>query len=226
MNWELGHRARVIQKFKNAYKSAIDFQDYELLELLLFFVNIRKDTKPIAKILIKKFGDLNGVISADDSLLLETDGVGDRTVILLHLISKILEATLRSNIKKKKVRLSSIQDIVNYCFFTMKNLKNEVLHAFYLNKKNILVYEEQVSVGDISSVYLNNRKIVHKAISVGASAIILVHNHPSGDATPTHEDVEITKRFKNTASTLDIELHDHVIIGDDGYSSMKKLGLL
>lgn len=226
MNLELGHRARVIQKFKDAYKSTMNFQDHELLELLLFFVNRRKDTKPIAKILIKKFGDLNGVISADDSLLLETDGVGDRTVVLLHLISKILEATSRSNIKKKKVRLSSIQDIVNYCFFTMKNLKNEVLHAFYLNKKNILVYEEQVSVGDVSSVYLNNRKIVHKAISVGASAIILVHNHPSGDATPTCEDVKITKKFKNTASTLDIELHDHVIIGDDGYSSMKKLGLL
>ncbi len=226
MSWKIGHRARAIKRFQDAYKSEIRIPDYEMLEILLFFVNRRKDTKTIAKDLIKKFGNLNGVMFADDSLLRETNGVGDRTVILLHLISKIFDSMSKSILKKKEIRLSSINDIVNYCGISIKNLKNEVLLAFYLNKKNVLVYEEKVSIGDISSVYLNNRKIVHKAISVGASAIILVHNHPSGDVMPTYEDIESTKKLKNIASALDIELHDHIIIGNKGYFSMKKFGIL
>ncbi len=226
MSGKIGHRARAIKRFQDTYKSEIRVPDYELLELLLFFVNRRKDTKAIAKDLIKRFGNLNGVMFADESILIETNGVGDRTVILFHLISKIFDSMSKSIVKKKEIRLSSISDIVNYCGISIKNLKNEVLLAFYLNKKNILVYEEQVSIGDINSVYLNNRKIVHKAISVGASAIILVHNHPSGDVMPTYEDIESTKKLKNIAASLDIELHDHIIIGNNSYFSMKKFGIL
>ncbi len=198
--------------------------DYEILEMLLFRLIPRKDTKPIAKALISRFGTLAGVFGAPIGLLQEVDGIGEAVALDLKLISTIGHRTLKSELRQKHL-LSSWSAVIDYCHAAMAYETKEQFRILFLDKRNALIADEVQQTGTIDHTPVYPREVVKRALELSATAIILVHNHPSGDPTPSRADIDMTKLIVETAKPLGIAVHDHIIIGKDGHVSLKGLRL-
>ncbi|TWD58170.1 DNA repair protein RadC [Agrobacterium vitis] len=218
-----GHRDRLRMRFKDKGDDAL--ADYEVLELLLFRLIPRRDTKPIAKALIDRFGSLAGVFGAQLSLLQEVKGVGEAVALDLKLISSAAQRMLKSDIKGKPV-LSSWSSVIDYCHAAMAYETTEQFRILFLDKRNAMIADEIQGRGTVDHTPVYPREVVKRALELSATAIILVHNHPSGDPTPSRADIEMTKTIIDTAKPLGITVHDHVIIGKQGHASLKGLRLI
>jgi DNA repair protein RadC len=218
-----GHRQRLRERFVNAGPVAL--ADYELLELLLFPALPRADVKPLAKALLEKFGGFAGVINADLADLKRMPGLGETSAIALKAIQAAIQRVLRAEVIERPV-LSSWQGVLDYCHAAMAHGKIEEFRLLFLDRKNALIADEVQQRGTVDHTPVYPREVVKRALDLGASAIIMVHNHPSGDPTPSKADIEMTREVAKAARTLGIELHDHLIIGQGKQTSLRGLGLI
>lgn len=218
-----GHRDRLRERYATAGPEA--FADYEFLELLLFRSIPRTDTKPIAKALLARFGSLAEVLGAPTHLLQEVPGVGPTVAFDLKLIASAAQRMAKSEIRGRQV-LSSWNQVVAYCRAAMAFEPREQFRILFLDKKNALIADEVQQTGTVDHTPVYPREVVRRALELSASALILAHNHPSGDPTPSRADIEMTKTIIDTAKPLGIAVHDHVIIGKSGHVSMKGLQLI
>jgi len=218
-----GHRQRLRQRFAAGGADALP--DYELLELLLFMAIPQRDIKPLAKTLIDTFGSFADVIAAPAERLMEVDGVKEGTVAAL----KIVEAAALRLAKAKIIgrpALSSWEALLDYCAASMSRAQTEEFHVLFLDRKNVLLAEERHQRGTVDHTPVYPREVVKRALELGASALILVHNHPSGDPSPSMDDRKVTEQLVAAGQLLDIPVHDHVIIGRGRYTSFAEAGLL
>jgi DNA repair protein RadC len=220
----LEHRQRMRNRFERLGGDA--FEDYELLELLLFRTIPRRDTRPIAKALIKRFGSLPAVLHAPAHLAKEIDGVGEATAFDLSALAALVRAAAKAELPRNADMLSSWDKVLSYCRAAMAHETREQFRVLFLNKKNGLIADELQQRGTVDHTPVYPREVVKRALELSASAIILVHNHPSGDPAPSSADIEMTHRIKEIAQSLEIAVHDHLIIGRNGYTSLKAEGLM
>jgi len=199
--------------------------DYELLEMTLFAALPRRDTKPLAKALLARFGSFAEVIAAPRARLMEVKGVGE--AIANHL--KIVEAAAHRLAMTRvmgRTALSSWSALLDYCTAVMARSHNEEFRVLFLDRKNCLIADEVQNRGTVDHTPVYPREIVKRALELTASAIILVHNHPSGDPTPSKADIQMTREIVTAAKALGIAVHDHLVVGRGGHASFKSLGLL
>lgn len=199
--------------------------DYELVEILLFGAIQRRDTKPIAKALLKRFGSFADVIGADPSELREIDGVGDSVVVALKSVDAAALRVIREDVMDRPV-LNNWHRLMDYCRASLGRNKVESFHVLFLNRRNELIADEEQQRGTIDHTPVYPREVVKRALEIGAAAIIMVHNHPSGSAKPSKADIEMTREVEDAAGKLGIVLHDHVIVARSGTTSFKEAGLL
>jgi DNA repair protein RadC len=218
-----GHRDRLRARFRD--KGAATLADYELLEMALFRAIQRGDTKPVAKALLKRFGTLSEVLAAPRERLKEIDGVGDRVVDELKLIRAFAERTAGEAVRKRPV-LSSWSALLEYCRTAMAFEEREQFRILFLDKKNQVVADEVQQTGTVDHTPVYPREVIRRALELSATAIILVHNHPSGDPTPSRADIEMTRTIIEVGKPLGIAVHDHLIIGREGHASFRGLGLV
>jgi DNA repair protein RadC len=219
----LGHRKRLRERFIKSGASAL--HDYELIELLLFGAKPRGDVKPLAKRLIETYGSFADVVSADAKTLALEVGLGEAAICALKVAQAAAEKLLQEQVMNKPV-LSSWQMLLDYCRASMAYHGVEQFRVLYLNRKNVLIADELQQRGTIDHTPVYPREVIKRALELDTSALIMVHNHPSGDTTPSRSDIDMTKRIRDIARPLSIELHDHVIVGRKGYYSFKNTGLL
>lgn len=219
----LGHRDRLRERFSLAGHTALP--DYELLELLLFRLIPRADTKPVAKALLARFGTLAEVLGAPETLLREVKGVGPAVALDLKVIAAAAQRMLRSQITERET-LSSWQHVLDYCRAAMAFEEREQFRILFLDKKNVLIADEVQQTGTVDHTPVYPREVVRRALELSATAIVLAHNHPSGDPTPSRADIEMTKKIVEIGKRLSIAVHDHIIIGKKGHVSMKGLLLI
>ena len=221
----VGHRDRLRERFRDGGEDALP--DYELLELILFAAIPRQDVKPLAKRLLEAFkGDLAELLAASRERLKEIDGVGDVVIDQLKIVRATAGRMLRKKAKNSDVTLSSWQALIDYCMAVMAREPTEQFRILFLDRKNKLIKDEVQGRGTVDHTPVYPREVVKRALALSACAIILVHNHPSGDPTPSSSDVEMTKQIVEAARTLEIAVHDHLIIGRNGHASLKQLGLM
>lgn len=199
--------------------------DYEVLEYLLFAAVKQGDTKPIAKALMKRFGSLAGVLNADAKALQSVKGVGETSAAALKSVALAARRMARVRVQKNPV-LGSWQALLDYLTIDMAHLTVERVRVLYLNTQNRLVLDEHVGDGSIDEAAIHPREIIRQALDIGASALILVHNHPSGNPEPSRADIQITNRIAEAGRLLGIVVHDHIIIGREGHTSLKAKGLI
>lgn len=199
--------------------------DYEILELFLYLSIPRKDTKPLAKQLLKKFGSIGKLINADAPDIRNVDGVGESTIANLYLLKEITFRANKEAILSKPI-ISSKNDLINYLRSSIGNGSIERVHILYLNNKNRLIGDEILDYGTTNRVAIYPREIVKKAIFLNASAVILAHNHPSGNTKPSQSDIDQTNELQLALEAVDVVLHDHVIISSNSYFSFKTNDLL
>lgn len=211
-----GHRKRLWKRFSLS-KEVIP--DYEILELLLFFVFKRKDTKPLAKALLNHFKTFRGLFYADLDDIKAINGVGNVTANFIGLIREAYSRILIEEVKRKKI-INSSEAVINYYQHKFSGLKIEEFHVMFLNNKNYLIKEERLQTGTVNITPVYSREIMVKALKYGASAIIMIHNHPSGDPKPSKNDILVTNEVNAAAKTLGILLLDHLIIGNNSYHSL------
>jgi len=210
-----GHRERLRERFSAA--GADTLADYELLELLLFRSIPRADTKPIAKTLLARFGTLAEVLGTPVHLLQEVDGVGPSVAFDLKLVAATAQRMARSEIKGRQI-LSSWSQVIAYCRAAMAFEPREQFRILFLDKKNALIADEVQQTGTVDHTPVYPREVVRRALELSATAIVLAHNHPSGDPTPSRADIEMTKTIIDTAKPLGISVHDHIIVGKNGHA--------
>jgi len=213
-----GHRQRLKDRFLSSGFQA--FAPHEKLEFLLTFALPRRDCKKIAKLLLQNFKNFSGVLDADLNELIKIDGIGLHAALLIKSIKGFCEAYLEENIKEKQ-KITSLEDILHLLKIKLEGLKDEAVFAVYLDTKNNFLNIEKISSGTIDEAPMYLRKIVELAIKNNAKSVILVHNHPSGEPTPSRADKEITLKIKDGLLLLDIYLLDHVIIGQKNHYSFK-----
>ncbi|MFC4667938.1 DNA repair protein RadC [Seohaeicola nanhaiensis] len=217
------HRSRLRARFMTGGAAAMP--DYELLELVLFRALPRKDTKPLARALLDRFGDFNRVLSAPPDQLAEVDGVGEAVITDLKVIEAAAHRMARSRVLQRHV-ISSWDAVLDYCHTTMAHRETEQFRVFYLDRKNILIADEEQARGTVDHVPVYPREVAKRALELNASALILVHNHPSGDPTPSQADIAMTQQIKAACDALGLTLHDHLIIGKSQELSFRGQGLL
>jgi len=218
-----GHRDRLRGRFAKSGAGALE--DYELLELVLFATIPRRDVKPLAKKLISDFGGLAGVLGASLGDLQAVRGLGENAAVFIKAVHALTERVLVAGVKQKPL-LSSWQKLIDYCHVAMAHEKREHFRVLFLNRKNELIADEVQQIGTVDHAPVYPREIVRRALELGATALILVHNHPSGDPTPSDSDITMTEEVIRAARALDILVHDHLIISRSGHASLKSLGLL
>lgn len=218
-----GHRDRLRERFVKAGVDGV--QDYELLELILFRAIPRRDVKPLAKEIIRVFGGLPQALAAPIDRLTEIKGVSENAAIELKIIHAASIKLAQARVIDRPV-ISSWGDLLAYCRAAMADEKTELFRILFLDKKNILIADEVQQRGTVDHTPVYPREVVKRALEVGASAIILVHNHPSGDPTPSRADIEMTNQIQKAAAALNIRVHDHLVIGHKSEASFKSLGLL
>jgi DNA repair protein RadC len=217
-----GHRDRLRERFHEA-KDALP--DYELLELVLYGALPRRDTKPIAKALITRFGSFAEAIAAPAHLLKEVDGIGDAAVTALKVVEAAAQRLARGQVKKRQV-LASWNSVVDYCRSAMAFAEREEFRILFLDKRNQLIADETQQTGTVDHTPVYPREVIRRALELSATAIILVHNHPSGDPSPSRADIQMTQAIIDVAKPLGIAVHDHIIVGRDGHASLKGLKLI
>ena len=219
----LGHRHRLRERFERASTHALP--DYELLELLLFLSLPRGDVKPLAKRLLEKFGSLSALMSAERSELAAIGGVGEATVHMLKLVQAAGLRLGREEVMSRPV-IGNWQRLLDYCRASMGHSKVEQFRLLFLDRKNGLIADEIHQTGTVDHTPVYPREVVKRALELSASAIIMVHNHPSGDPTPSKADIEMTREVRDACEKLGIALHDHVIVSKSGHNSFRSLGFL
>ena len=219
----LGHRDRLRERFLATDGEGMP--DYEILELLLMQVILRRDVKPIAKRLLDRFGSLGEALSAPTEKLTETKGVGEVAAISLKVVREAGLRLARQQVRNTDV-IGSWDRLLDYCKSAMGYEPIEQLRVLFLDRKNVLIADEVQQRGTVDHTPLYPRQVVKRALDLNASAIILVHNHPSGDPTPSRGDIDMTKQVQDAASRLGITLHDHVVIGKSRHVSFRSEGLL
>jgi DNA repair protein RadC len=218
-----GHRQRLKERFTNGGAEALP--DYELLEMVLFGAIPRRDTKDLAKRLLERFGSFAEVINAPPERLKEIKGVGDTVVTHLKLVRAAALRLMRDSIMQRPV-LASWASVVEYCRAAMGFEAREQFRILFLDKKNRLIADEVQQQGTVDHTPVYIREVVKRALELSASAIILVHNHPSGDPTPSRADIDMTRQIAEAARPLGIAIHDHIIVGRQGHASLKALRLM
>ncbi|MBS3931059.1 MAG: DNA repair protein RadC [Sphingomonadales bacterium] len=218
-----GHRARLRTRLLSGGDEAL--ADYEVLEYLLMTAIPRKDMKPLAKSLLARFGTLAGVFNADPVALANHPGMGETSAAALKIVALAARRLARTGVQEQPV-LASWQALIDYLTIDMAHLNHERVRVLYMDTKNRLVLDDLVTDGSLDEAAIHPREVVKKALDVGAAALILVHNHPSGSPEPSRADVQITQRIAEAGRLLGITVHDHVIIGKEGHVSLKAKGLL
>ena len=218
-----GHRDRLRDRFVEAGPLAL--ADYELLELVLFRSIPRRDVKPLSKLLLKRFGSLEDVLNAPMPLLQEVEGVGRATALDFQIIAAVHRRAMRSGLRSREV-LSSWSAVVEYCHAAMAHETREQFRVLFLDKKNALIADEVQQTGTVDHTPVYPREVIRRALELSATAIVLVHNHPSGDPAPSQADIDMTKIIVETSKSLGIAVHDHLIIGRNGHTSFRSLRLI
>ena len=218
-----GHRERLRSRFLETGDQGLP--DYEILELLLFRSIPQRDVKPLAKELIARFGSLSGVLGARRERLTEVKGVGESVAADLKLVEAAGRRLARQSIQDKPV-LGSWKDVIDYCHAAMAHADRETFRILFLDKRNHLITDEVQGVGTVDHTPVYPREVIRRALEVSATAIILVHNHPSGDPTPSNADIRMTQDIIAIAGPMGISVHDHIIIGRNGHASLRGLKLI
>jgi len=217
------HRKRLRTRFTAGGAAAMP--DYELLELVLFRAIPRQDVKPLAHLLLDTFGDFNRVIAAAPARLLAVKGIGEAVVLELKIIEASAQRMMRSRVMHRPI-LSSWDALLDYCHTSMAHRDTEQFRLLFLDRKNVLIADEEQAQGTVDHVPVYPREVVRRALELNASALILVHNHPSGDPTPSDADISMTGQVQDACQTLGITLHDHLIIGKSRELSFRAQGYL
>jgi len=217
------HRSRLRKRFMEGGAAAVP--DYELLELVLFRAIPRQDVKPLAKRLMRALGDFNHVIAAPPDQLMRVKGVGARVVEELQIVEAAAHRMARTRVMNRPV-MSSWDMLLDYCKTTMAHRALEQFRILFLDRKNILIADEEQQKGTVDHVPVYPREVVKRALELNASALILVHNHPSGDPTPSQSDISMTNQVIQAADVLGIVVHDHLIIGKSAEFSFRSNGLI
>ena len=217
------HRQRLRARFMQGGAAAIP--DYELLELVLFRAIPRRDVKPLARALMDRFGDFNRVITAPEPRLRDISGVGDAVIVELKVIEAAAHRMARSRVMRQHV-LSGWDALLDYCHSTMAHRETEQFRVIYLDRKNVVIGDEEQGKGTVDHVPVYPREVAKRALELNASALILVHNHPSGDPTPSQADIGMTQQIFAACSALGLTLHDHLIIGKSRELSFRSEGYL
>lgn len=218
-----GHRKRLRDRFMQGGADAMP--DYELLELVLFRSLPRQDVKPLARALLDRFGDFNHVLSAAPARLADVDGVGPAVIADLKIVEAAAHRLAQAKILKRQV-ISSWDALLNYCRTAMAHGEVEQFRVLFLDRKNTLIADEAQARGTVDHVPVYPREIVKRALELNATAMILVHNHPSGDPTPSQADIDMTARIERACGALDLTVHDHLIIGKSAELSFRAEGYL
>jgi len=217
------HRERARERFREI--GAENLRDYELLELILFQALPRRDTKPLAKALLDRFGSFSEVLAAPEARLLEVPGVGDTVVHALKLVKAAAQRFARDPLRELPL-LDSWKSVIDYCKAAMAYEPIEQFRILFLNKRNQLIADEVQQSGTVDHTPVYPREVVKRALQLSATAIVLVHNHPSGDPTPSSADIQMTKQVVDVAKPLGIVVHDHIIVGRNGHASFRGLKLI
>jgi DNA repair protein RadC len=218
-----GHRERLRGRFREAGPEAL--ADYELLELVLFRAIPQRDVKPLAKKLIATFGSFAEVIAAPETRLKEIKGLGEAAITEIKIVQAAASRLVRGQVKARAV-LSSWSSVLDYCRTAMAFSDKEQFRILFLDKRNQLIADEVQQTGTVDHTPVYPREVVKRALELSATAIILVHNHPSGDPTPSRADIQMTQSIVEVAKPLGISVHDHIIVGKDGHTSLKGLRLI
>jgi DNA repair protein RadC len=222
-NDSAGHRARLRQRLATGGGDAL--LDHELIEYLLALAIPRRDTKPLAKTLLREFGGIEGVLTADGAALAKIDGMGETSVAALKIAQAAAVRLLRSRVDGREA-LSNWQALLDYLRARLAHEAVEHVRVLHLNTKNVLIQDEQMSRGSIDQAAVYVREVIARALHFGSAAVILVHNHPSGDPSPSRADIDITRAIAQAGKPLGIAVHDHVIVGRNGHVSLRAQGLL
>ncbi len=217
------HRKRLRARFTEGGAQAMP--DYEMLELVLFRAIPRQDVKPLARLLLDSFGDFNRVVTAPPARLMAVKGVGEAVVLELKIIEAAAQRMMRARVMNRPV-LSSWAALLDYCHTAMAHRETEQFRILFLDRKNVLIADEEQAKGTVDHVPVYPREVVKRALELNASALILVHNHPSGDPTPSDADISMTLQVQEAAQVLGITLHDHLIIGKSRELSFRSDGYL
>ena len=218
-----GHRQRLRDRFRQGGADAMP--DYELMELILFRAIPRRDTKPLAKTIIDHFGSFAEAISAEELRLAEIPGLGEAAIVEMKLVQACALRLAQCKTRKRPL-LASWDKVVDYCRSAMAYHKIEEFRILFLDNRNRLMADEVQGRGTTNHTPVYVREVVKRALELSATSIILVHNHPSGDPTPSRADIEVTKQIMEAAEKLDISVHDHLIVGRDGHLSLRAAGLV
>jgi DNA repair protein RadC len=219
----LGHRERLRKRFRDAGADALP--DYELIELVLFRAVPRRDTKPLAKAILARFGTFAEAMNAPDELLKEVPGLGEAAITEIKLVRAAALRLVRGEVLERPV-LASWSQVLDYCRASMGFEPKEQFRILFLDKRNQIIADEVQQEGTVDHTPVYVREVVKRALELSSTAIVLVHNHPSGDPTPSRADIEMTKQIVQAAKNLGIVVHDHIIVGKQGHASFRGLGLI
>lgn len=218
-----GHRARLRKRL--AEQGGDGLLDHELIEYLLALAIPRRDTKPLAKALLAEFGGIGGLLSADGEALARVKGMGETSIAALKIAQAAALRLLRAEVAERPV-LGNWQALLDYLRADMAHHAIERVRVLHLNTRNMLIRDELMSEGSIDEAAFYVREVIRRAIDLGSAAVILVHNHPSGDPTPSRADIEVTRNMAEAGKRMGIAVHDHIIMGTSGHSSLRALGLM
>ncbi len=218
-----GHRARLRARMLDGGAEALG--DHEVVEYLLMTAIPRRDVKPLARTLLKRFGSLAGVFNADPRALAQHPGMGETSAAAIKIVALAARRLARQVVRDKPV-LGSWQALIDYLHIDMAHLTVERVRVLYLNAQNMLIHDEHVGDGSIDEAAIHPREVIRRALDLGSTALILVHNHPSGSPEPSRADIQITNKIAEAGRLLGIVVHDHVIIGREGHVSLKAKGLI
>lgn len=218
-----GHRARLRQRLAQGGADAL--LDHELVEYLLALAIPRRDTKPLAKQLLSEFGGIGGLLTADWQSLSRIPGLGETSIAALKVAQAAALRLLSSRVAEQPL-LSSWQALLDYLRADMAHLTVERVRVLHLNSRNMLIRDEHMGDGSIDQAAIYTREVIRRAMELGSVALILVHNHPSGSPQPSRQDIDITRQIVDAGRPMGIAVHDHVIIGNEGYASFRSLGLI
>ena len=218
-----GHRKRLRERFRTSGAEALS--DYELLEMVLFAAQPRSDVKPLAKSLLRQFGSFAEVVHAPEPLLRQIDGIGEVSISQLKVVAAAATRIAKGQLQER-ARLSSWNDVIDYCRTSMAFSDKEQFRLLFLDKKNQLIADEVQQTGTVDHTPVYPREVIKRALELSATALILVHNHPSGDPSPSQADIQMTKAIVAIATPLGIAVHDHIIVGKNGHASLKGMRLI